>query len=78
MEVGKCSISDGAGLCAPKPQVCTDEDDPVCGCDGETYGNRCEAAAVGISIEREGPCYADIIAADDAVNSTSAGAADSQ
>ena len=47
---------EGEGTCRPLPEACPDIFDPVCGCDGVTYGNRCEAYAAGASISSPGPC----------------------
>ena len=47
---------DAPGTCEEKPTMCLDIFDLVCGCDGNTYGNGCEAAAAGVRVDVEGRC----------------------
>jgi hypothetical protein len=50
---GSC---EARGICQVRPMVCTREYEPVCGCDGETHSNRCEAAGSGVSMDERGEC----------------------
>jgi len=51
-----CGADDRTGVCTPRPKFCPALASPVCGCDGKTYTNYCEAAQQGVSIKFHGPC----------------------
>jgi len=49
----------GLGVCTPIPIGCPDVDEPVCGCDGVTYGNACEANVARQNVASRGACEMD-------------------
>lgn len=51
-EIGLC----GGGECQPRPTGCFSDCPTVCGCDGATYCNVCEAARAGVSVRDFGSC----------------------
>jgi len=51
---GDCNAT---GTCQAKPGLCTPVYEPVCGCDGVSYWNACEAARAGVSVAHAGQCF---------------------
>jgi hypothetical protein len=49
----QCGIS---GICERIPTECGTEPSPVCGCDGTTYTNACEAGRAGVGVASRSPC----------------------
>ncbi len=52
----RCGEFSTQGSCQVRPEMCTQELTPVCGCDGRTYSNPCGADAAGVSIRAAGEC----------------------
>ena len=55
-EVANCGRADGPGVCRAIPEICTEQYEPVCGCDGRNYSNACAANQHGVSAEYSGRC----------------------
>ena len=51
-----CGSGDQQGTCDKIPEVCDTLYKAVCGCDGKTYPNDCNAAMAGQSVISEGAC----------------------
>jgi len=50
---GRCT---GGEPLPPPPDACITLWDPVCGCDGVTYGNDCERERAGVALDYSGMC----------------------
>lgn len=53
---GMCGWADATAVCKKRPEVCTQQYEPVCGCDQKVYSNACAAAAAGTGVLKEGDC----------------------
>jgi len=51
-----CGVADAIGTCEARPQACSRDYKPVCGCDSHTYNNACEANMAGTTVAADGAC----------------------
>ena len=56
LPAGQCSAPDVAGTCSKAPDFCMRVSRPVCGCNGKTYPNECEARKARVAIDMSGAC----------------------
>jgi hypothetical protein len=52
----QCGAADQSGVCKQIPEMCTEQYDPVCGCNDKTFPNACFAAREGVAVASPGEC----------------------
>jgi hypothetical protein len=60
-DAGRGACGSRTGSCEAIPRSCSPKVVPVCGCDGETYRNRCTAAQAGVTVALAGSCLGSLI-----------------
>jgi len=55
---GNCMLMSASqeGVCITPPEMCTYDFNPVCGCDGVSYSNECDALGSGVNVMNVGCC----------------------
>ena len=56
LPAGQCSSPDTAGTCVKAPDFCMRVSRPVCGCNGKTYQNECDARHAKMAIDYATAC----------------------
>jgi hypothetical protein len=52
----QCGALDTGGVCSRRAEACIQLFQPVCGCDGITYGSACDASSARMSVAYDGEC----------------------
>jgi len=80
LTTGRCNTKSllHFGTCTPRPEFCTEEYNPVCGCNGLTYSNACFAHQAGASVSLEGRACSEGTVTDESVTTTGATATGSE
>jgi hypothetical protein len=57
-------VTDSSGVCIRIPEECPDADEPLCGCDGETYSSHCDLHMAQMQFTLPSHCEMDCTDAD--------------